>query len=204
MQEMCIAIPSNVDNLQLPDPTLLSYYQNEQKRMIWIEGEILEDLFESSKLILKYNQEDVGKPIEDRVPIKIFINSPGGNLDETLAFVGLIGISKTPVWCINMGWAYSAAGLILMAGHKRFAMPGTQCLIHSGSGYLGGSFEQTEAQMKNYKGLVDTMREFILSKTKIDPKTFKKKNSTEWYIKTDEMLANGIVDEVVKDLDIFF
>jgi ATP-dependent protease ClpP protease subunit len=88
-----------------------------------------------------------------------------------------------------------------MAGHKRYALPNTQCLIHSGSGGVGGSFEQAEAQMKNYKELVAKMREFILSKTTIDPKLFKKKNSSEWYISTEEMLKNGIVDTICTDLD---
>lgn len=201
MPELLVAVPQAVENLQLPNPELLQFYQDEKDRILWIEGEIDESLFEVSKLILKYNKEDKGVPIEQRSPIKLLIHSPGGNLDETLAFVALMGISKTPIWTINAGWAYSAAGLILMAGHKRFALPNTQCLIHSGSGGVGGSFEQAEAQMKNYKELVAKMREFILSKTTIDPKLFKKKNSSEWYISTEEMLVNGIVDEIVTDLD---
>ena len=201
MPEVFVAVPRAVENLQLPNPELLQFYQDEKDRTVWIEGEIDEGLFEFSKLILKYNKEDKGIPIEDRIPIKLFIHSPGGNLDETLAFVALMEISTTPIFTINAGWAYSAAGLILMAGHKRFALPNSQCLIHSGSGGVGGSFEQAEAQMKNYKDLVAKMREFILSKTTIDPKLFKKKNSSEWYISTEEMLANGIVDSIVTNLD---
>ena len=201
MPELLVAVPQNVENLQLPNPELLQFYQDEKDRTLWIEGEIDESLFEVSKLILKYNKEDKGIPVEQRTPIKLLIHSPGGNLDETLAFIALMGISKTPIWTINFGWAYSAAGLILMAGHKRYALPNTQCLIHSGSGGVGGSFEQAEAQMKNYKELVAKMREFILSKTTIDPKLFKKKNASEWYISTEEMLANGIVDQIVTNLD---
>lgn len=203
-ENMMIAIPQSVENLQLPDPTLLSYYQDEADRSFWINDEITDNLLEFAKLIMKYNKEDVGKPIEDRKPIKIFISSPGGDLDSTLSFIGLIGLSKTPIWTINMGWAYSAAGLILMAGHKRFIMPNCSVLIHSGSGMLGGSFEQTTEQMKNYKALVDKMRDFILSKTKIDVKLFKKNQSKDWYINTEEALSLGIVDEIVEDLDIFF
>lgn len=203
-ENMMIAIPQSVENLQLPDPTLLSYYQDEADRSFWINDEITDNLLEFAKLIMKYNKEDVGKPIEERKPIKIFISSPGGDLDSTLSFIGLIGLSKTPIWTINMGWAYSAAGLILMAGHKRFIMPNCSVLIHSGSGMLGGSFEQTTEQMKNYKALVDKMRDFILSKTKIDVKLFKKNQSKDWYINTEEALSLGIVDEIVEDLDIFF
>ncbi len=201
---MLVAIPESIENMQLPNPDLLTYYKDEQDRVLWIEGEINDGLFELSKMILRYNIEDKNVPVDERKPIKIFINSPGGDLDSTLAFIGLMNISKTPIWTIDACWAYSAAGLILMAGHKRYALPNTECLIHSGSGQLGGSYEQTTEQMKNYKYLVDKMRDFILSKTKIDQKLFKKNSQKDWYIYTDEMLNLGIVDEIVNDLDILF
>lgn len=204
MNKMLVAIPESIENLQLPNPDLLTYYQDEKDRVLWIEGEIGDGLFELSKMIIRYNKEDKDLPVEDRKPIKIFINSPGGDLDSTLAFIGLMDISKTPIWTIDACWAYSAAGLILMAGHKRYALPNTECLIHSGSGQLGGSYEQTTEQMKNYKFLVDKMRDFILSKTKIDQKLFKKNSQKDWYIYTDEMLSLGIVDEIINDLDILF
>ena len=204
MNKMLLAIPEPIENLQLPNPDLLTYYKDEQDRVLWIEGEICDGLFELSKMILRYNMEDRNIPVEERKPIKIFINSPGGDLDSTLAFIGLMNISKTPIWTIDACWAYSAAGLILMAGHKRYALPNTECLIHSGSGQLGGSYEQTTEQMKNYKYLVDKMRDFILSKTKIDQKLFKKNSQKDWYIYDDEMLNLGIVDEIINDLDILY
>ena len=199
-----VIIPKVAENIQLPDPYLLTYYHDKQDRTFWIEGEINDGLFELSKLILRYNQEDKDIPVEERKPIKIFINSPGGDLDATLSFIGLMGISKTPIYTIDACWAYSAAGLILIGGHKRYALPNAECLIHSGSGQLGGSYEQTTEQMKNYKYLVDKMRDFILSKTKIDQKLFKKNSQKDWYITTDEMLSLGIVDEIVDNLDILF
>lgn len=204
LDSMLVAIPESVENMQLPNPDLLTYYKDEQDRILWVEGEIGDGLFELSKLILRYNKEDKDLPVEQRKPIKIFINSNGGDLDSTLAFIGLMEISKTPIWTINACWAYSAAGLILMAGHKRFTLPNTECLIHSGSGQLGGTFDQTTEQMKNYKILVDKMRDFILSKTKIDQKLFKKNSAKDWYIYTDEMLDYGIVDKIVDNLDILF
>ena len=204
LENMLVAIPESIENMQLPNPDLLTYYKDEKDRILWVEGEIGDGLFELSKMILRYNMEDKNISVEERKPIKIFINSPGGDLDSTLAFIGMMNISKTPIWTINACWAYSAAGLILMAGHKRYALPNTEALIHSGSGQLVGSYEQTAEQMKNYKYLVDKMREFILSRTKIDQKLFKKQSSKDWYIYTDEMLSLGVVDEIVSDLDVLF
>ena len=201
MNEIAVMLPQNIENLQLPAPELVTYYKNDNNRTFWIEDEIGDGLFEYSKQILRFNQEDRDIPVEERKPIKFFIDSPGGDLETMLAFIGLVGISKTPIWMINAGIAYSAAGLILMSGHKRFALPNSQCLIHTGSGQLGGTFDQTTEQMKNYKQMVEKMKNFIISHTNIDQKLFNKNKSKDWFITTDEQLELGIVDKIVNDLD---
>ena len=128
-----------------------------------------------SKLIIKCNLEDKDVPVEERKPIKIFISSNGGLLDETMSLVKLIGISKTPVYTIDACYAYSAASLILISGHKRYAMPGTKCLFHSGSGGASGTFEQVQAATEDYKKMVEQMQEYIMSRTNIEKKLFNKK-----------------------------
>lgn len=95
----------------------------------------------------------------------------------------------------------SAAFLILIAGHKRFATKNAVCLIHSGSGGTQGTYEQTEAQMKDYKHAVAAMREFILARTKIDQKLLAKYKSTEWYLYKEDLLNYGIVDKIIESVD---
>lgn len=201
MNEIALMIPEKIENLQLPAPELVTYWQNDNDRVFWIEGEILDTLFEYSKQIIRFNKEDKGIPVENREPIKFFIDSPGGDLETTLAFIGLVSISKTPIWMINAGTAYSAAGIILMSGHKRFALPNSQALIHTGSGQLGGTYSQTKEQMKNYDKMIDKMKNFIISHTSIDQELFDKNEDKDWYIYTDEQLSLGIVDKIVEDLD---
>lgn len=51
---------------------------NEQRR-IYLNCEIDENIVDSAVYhILRYNRLDKDIPIEDRIPIKIYINSPGG------------------------------------------------------------------------------------------------------------------------------
>lgn len=204
MPEFAIGIPQSIENLQLPDPALLYYYQNYADRVYWVEGEIDESIMDLSKLIIKCNLEDKDVPIEERKPIKIFISSNGGLLDETMSLVKLIGISKTPVYTIDACYAYSAASLILISGHKRYAMPGTKCLFHSGSGGASGTFEQVQAATEDYKKMVEQMQEYIMSRTNIEKKLFNKKKAQDWYLDVNEMLERGVVDEIVEDLDKIF
>lgn len=201
MPEFAIGIPQSIENLQLPDPALLYYYKNYEDRVYWVEGDIDESIMDLSKLILKCNREDKDIPVEDRKPIKIFISSCGGLLDETMALVKLIGISKTPVYTIDACYAYSAASLILISGHKRYAMPGTKCLFHSGSGGTSGTFDQVQAATEDYKKMVKQMQDYIMSRTNIEQKLFNKKKAYDWYLDADEMLEKGVVDEIVEDLD---
>ena len=40
MNEMfTLEIPKDVENLQLPNPTLLDYYKDTEQRTFWLEGE---------------------------------------------------------------------------------------------------------------------------------------------------------------------
>lgn len=201
MSDFMVGIPQSIENLQLPDPALLYYYKNYEDRVYWVEGDIDESIMDLSKLILKCNREDKDIPVEDRKPIKIFISSCGGLLDETMALVKLIGISKTPVYTIDACYAYSAASLILISGHKRYAMPGTKCLFHSGSGGTSGTFDQVQAATEDYKKMVKQMQDYIMSRTNIEQKLFNKKKAYDWYLDADEMLEKGVVDEIVEDLD---
>lgn len=104
---------------------------------------------------------------------------------------------------VNMNCAYSAAGLILMAGHRRYCMPRSQVLIHSGSAQgIGGNFEDIQESTKSYKKMVEEMREFIVSKTKIDKALMKKNQSRDWYLDTTQQTELGVVDEIIIDLDV--
>ena len=198
---MQIAIPQSIENLQLPNPELVTYYRNLENRVIWIDYGVDESILEISKLIMYFNKLDKDIPIEDRQPIKLLLYSYGGDGQACFSLLDIIALSKTPVWTINMGVAMSAGLLILLAGHKRFCLKNSTALAHSGSGGTQGSYESTEAQMKDYRHFVQMMREYIIEKTKIDQKLMNKKKSQEWYIYASEQVELGIVDKIIDDLD---
>lgn len=201
---MLLEIPTEIENLKLPNPQLLDAYTDRKNRLILIDYDIDDGLLhEVGRQILEYNREDKGKPVNERTPIVILINSGGGCLDSTYATIAIMETSKTPIVTVNMNCAYSAAGLILMAGHKRYCMPRSQVLIHSGSAQgIGGNFEDIQESTKSYKKMVEEMREFIVSKTKIDKTLMKKNQSRDWYLDTVQQTELGVVDEIITDLDI--
>lgn len=198
---MQIAIPQNIENLQLPNPELVTYYRNLEDRVIWIDYGVDETILEVSKLIMYFNKLDKDIPVENRKPIKLLLYSYGGDGQACFSLLDIIALSKTPIWTVNMGVAMSAGLLILLAGHKRFCLKNSTALAHSGSGGTSGSYEATEAQMKDYKHFVQSMRDYIIERTNIDQKLMNKKKSQEWYIYSSEQVELGVVDKIIDNLD---
>lgn len=198
-----VIVPKDVADMKLPAPELVDYYNDMHNRVIYVDYDIDNTLMrEVGRQILEYNRVDKGKPSNERTPIVMLINSCGGDLSATYATIAIMETSITPIITVNMNEAYSAAGLLLMAGHKRYCMPRSQILIHSGSAQgIGGNYEDIQESTKSYKKMVEEMREFIVSKTNIDKALMKKNQSRDWYLDTSEQINLGCVDEVLADLD---
>lgn len=196
-----VGVQEDVANMQLPNPSTRDYYRDEYERIYWVDTEIDDSLLELVKMIIRCNKEDKGKAVEDRTPIKIFISSPGGDTQAMWSAMQAIQTSKTPCYTINFSYAYSAAAELLVAGHKRFALKGSTVMFHRGSCYLGGEQSVVESTQKFYKSMEAKFQDFLLSHTKIDPKVYKKKASSDMYFDENEALANGVIDVIVEDFE---
>ena len=192
--------------LNLPNPETLDYYERIKNREIFWNFDIDDSLVDFSLMIIKWNKQDKGKAANDRVPIKILINSDGGELSAVLNFINVIQLSKTPVYTIGLGKAYSSAGLILLAGSKghRYVFQDTTALIHSGStGAIGNTdkvldnFEFTQRQEKRVK-------DFIVANTNIVEKLYTKNYRKDWWLMSDEIISLGLADKIITDLDEIF
>lgn len=199
-----LGVPESIANMQLPDPDLRNFYRDEEERVFWLDDTVGDRATDLIKMIVRCNKEDQGKNTEDRKPIKIFIDSPGGDVTFMWTIIRAIEISKTPVWTINYCTAYSAAAEILASGHVRFAFPGSHVMIHLGSCAYSGDAANVEATKKYFDALSKKTVDHLLARTKIEPKMFKKKTLTDWFLDEDEAIKNGIVDKIITDFDEIF
>lgn len=197
-------VPAEVVDMTLPAPFLRDFYRDEAERVYWVDQEIDSSLLDLVKLIMRCNKEDKDKPAEERTPIKVFIDSPGGDVLALWSVINAIEISKTPVYTINYCTAFSAAADLLAAGHKRYAMPGTTAMVHSGSCMYGGTMEQAESMKKHFDKLGKKVTDYFLSRTKVDPKAFKKKAPSDWYFDEQDMLESGLIDEIITDFNTLY
>ncbi len=202
LQELfSVSIPQSVENLMLPDPALLDHYRDAEKRVFWLEGDVCNKTLELAKAIMRCNQEDRGVEPEDRKPIRIFIDTYGGDVQIMWTLVNVIKISKTPVHTIVFCNAMSAGAHILAAGHKRFAMPGATILVHSGSVEFGGDVEKVESAKKYFDNLGKQANAQFLEDTQVLPKDLKRKGAIDWYMSAEEALKQGLIDAIVTDFE---
>lgn len=159
----------------IPDPGLLELHRRLKKREIVWNEDIDDNTIDIALYIRKWNAEDKGIAPEERIPIKIFINSDGGSVETVLHVIDMIQLSKTPVYTIGMGRVYSAGGLLLMAGHRRYVFPHTSCLIHDGSSCAVGSIGKMLDNLEFTKKLEQRMRDYILSRTHITREVYDQK-----------------------------
>lgn len=171
------------DNLTLPDPCTEQYYIDDFNRTLWLESEIDEHTIALANEIIRYNIEDTGKPVEERKPITLYINSPGGLLDISMAICDAISMSKTPIVGVNIGCAASGAALIYASCPTRKAMPNASFLLHLGTGGTWGTYQQTKQQQADYDYRIERLKDIFYNNLTIDNKeNFEKLIDGEWYL----------------------
>ena len=86
-------------------------------------------------------------------PIRIYINSPGGDVIDGLAIIDTINFIKSPVYTICVGLAASMGAVLLSCGEKghRTVLPHSRVMIHQVSGFAGGSLADMKIDLEQTK-----------------------------------------------------
>ena len=204
MDNITLQIPQPLENMNLPNPELLTYYSDLEKRIIWLEEEVTECTLEFVRKIIEWNREDEINGLEpkDRKPIKIFFFSPGGDLDVNYALIDTIRLSKTPVYGINIGRCCSAAAYIYLSCHHRYMMNHSYFVFHQGSSQLSGSYNEVVAIMNDYQGQVAELSNLMKERTLYTEEEIMDNIVTEWYVRKEEALEKGVCHEIINDISI--
>lgn len=201
--ELVIGITEDLFNVKLPNSYLLKYYEDLKHRTFWISDEINDDLmYELSHYIIKWNREDKDIPEMDRKPIYLLINCQGGDLDAYASICSMIELSKTPVIGVAMGLVASAASLIYLSCHARFALKSSYFILHKGSAALSGDFDNIMNSIDDYKREVEKMANHILEHSNYTREEVESHIGRDWYIRAPEALEKGLVDQIITDINI--
>lgn len=202
--EFTLPILPDTANLQLADPSLVNFYSDLENRTYWLNDEINNFTFDLVQYIVRWNREDKGIPVEQRKPIRIIIDCPGGHLSVSETVSNIIKMSKTPVYGIALGYVASGATVIYLSCHKKFALPNSVFVLHKGgcSG-VSGTYDEIVAFVSDYEKQMEMLINFYTTNTQYTKEEIDENIQTDWYIRTEEAIKKGITDEIITDIDIF-
>ena len=173
-----------------PDPLLQKMLKT---RTILLSGEIDKDLAEKAirQLLLL---EDMGDD-----PIRIFIDSPGGDADAGYAIFDMIRFVKPDVWTIGMGLVASAAAIIQLAAPKerRVGLPNSHYLIHQPLSGIRGVATDIEIHAKELDKLKERINKLIADETGVKFKQVEKDTDRDFWMNAEEAVKYGLISRVV-------
>ena len=130
--------------------------------------------------------------------IRLYINSPGGQVTSGLAIYDTMQHIKPDVetWC--MGSCASMASILLAAGApgKRYALPNSEVMIHQGSAGFQGATPDVEIQSRQVLRLVRRVNEILAHHTGQSLETVQHDTHRDFYMSAEEARGYGIVDHV--------
>ena len=139
-------------------------------------------------------------PVEERQPIKLYIDSNGGDLVQTFIMIDSIRLSKTPVWTIGMGAVYSGGFFTFISGHRRIAYPSSSYLYHEGSTGTFGDAGKFRNYACFYEKQMAALKAHTLKFTDIDEHTYDLHIKDDWWMTAEEAIQHGICDEIATEI----
>jgi len=174
-----------------PDPLIAKMLKT---RTILLSGEIDKELAERTirQLLLL---EDMGDD-----PIRIFIDSPGGDADAGYAIFDMIRFIKPPVWTIGMGLVASAASIILIAAprERRVGLPNSHYLIHQPLSGIRGVATDIEIHARELDKLRERINRLIALETGVSFEQVEKDTDRDFWMNAEEAVKYGLVSRVVE------
>lgn len=163
-------------------------------RTILISGEIDKNLAEKTirQLIMLESMSDE--------PIKVFIDSPGGDADAGFAIFDMLRFVNPPVFTIGMGLVASAASIILLAAEKerRIGLPNSHYLIHQPLSGMRGVASEIEIHARELDKMKKRINELIAKETGTELVQVEKDTDRDFWMNGEEAVKYGLIARVIK------
>jgi len=132
--------------------------------------------------------------------IQIYINSLGGSVSDGLAIYDTMQYIRAPISTISVGISASIAAIILTAGTKgkRFALPNSRILLHQPSGAVKGVASDIEIHADEIIKIRERLHKILSEHTNQALKKIKADTDRDFWMTSQEALAYGLIDEVIK------
>lgn len=133
--------------------------------------------------------------------IHLYINCPGGDIDDTLAIYDTMRFLNCDVSTYCVGGAASGAALILAAGTKgkRYALRHAKIMIHQPWGYVGGQATDMRIQADEILRVKKTLIDILALHTGKPAEQIAKDIERDRYMSAEEAQEYGLIDEILEE-----
>jgi len=151
------------------------------------------------KMIMEYN---LMPPSKSPDIIRLYINSPGGEVASAFHLIDVIKQSRIPVYTYGMGSIASCGVLLMMAGESghRYLTQNTTIMSHQYSYGSSGKEHELYAKIKQFEISSEKMMEHYKKCTGKSRKYIRKHllPESDMWLTPDEAVTHGIADKVVE------
>lgn len=167
-----------------------------ENRIIFLIGEI--SYQRAAEVIMKMLYLDNLKRDSE---ISLYINSPGGSVDDTMAIYDTMRFVSSPIATFCIGRAQSGAAIILAAGTKgkRHALPHAKVMLHQPWGGVSGQAADIQIQAEEILKAKVMINELLARLTGQPVEKISDETERDRYLTADEAHQYGLIDEVLKD-----
>lgn len=166
-----------------------------RERIIFLTGTVEDNMANTIVAQLLFLES-----VDDKKPIYLYINSPGGVVTAGMAIISTMNYIKCDVQTIVMGQACSMGAMISMAGSKgqRFALKDSRIMLHDPSGGVSRSIATDMLiQMEEMRKLQIRLHEMVVEYTGQELGVVKKAMERDYYMSAEEAVEFGVIDKVI-------
>jgi ATP-dependent Clp protease protease subunit len=167
-------------------------------RIVFLIGEI--SYARAAEVIMKMLYLDNLKRDSE---ISLYINSPGGSVDDTMAIYDTIRFVGSPVATYCIGRAQSGGAVVLAAGTKgrRFALPHAKVMLHQVWGGVSGQAADIKIQAEEILKAKKMINEILAKHTGQPIDKIAAETERDRFLTADEAKDYGLIDEVLHEGD---
>ena len=167
-----------------------------ENRIVFLIGEISYD--RAAEVIMKMLYLD---NLKRNSEISLYINSPGGSVDDTMAIYDTMLFTSSPIATYCIGRAQSGAAIILAAGTKgkRHSLPHAKVMLHQPWGGVTGQAADIKIQAEQILKAKKTINEILAKHTGQSAEKIAAETERDRYMTADEAKEYGLIDEVLHE-----
>lgn len=139
---------------------------------------------------------------DQQLPITLYINSPGGEVQSGLALYDVMQAVSCPIHTVCLGMAASMAALLFIAGDQREMLPHSRSMIHDPliSGGIGGSALSVKARADDLMRIRDITAQVLSQHTGMSLDKVFELTAQDTYFEAEEAIEAGLADRIITSL----